>query len=346
MRDIIYVSEKKVNGKSAASKARNDVDETFERVIKNQAPCRNCIGVSGGSFSAQAGKFLDYCKFKSAMKKLKGKVIFIQQVPCRKRFKIDGIIEKAAEKNKIVYLIHDVDFIRDGTTGEQKDREIKLLNSASVLICHNPAMIAELKRNGVTKPQFVDLGVFDYLLPEVPENPHEFGRSVVYAGNLAKAPFLNELSGVKLGFNLVLYGVNYTAAENPEVTYMGARSPEALVGELTQSFGLIWDSETVDGCTGKAGEYTRYNDPHKLSLYLVAGMPVIVWSNAAIAKFVSENKVGFTIDSLSDISEKLNSLTKEEYAEYVKNAAVLKEKLSKGYFTEKAVKAAIEICGE
>lgn len=52
-------------------------------------------------------------------------------------------------------------------------------------------------------------------------------------------------------------------------------SPEHLQG--------VWDGDSVDTCAGNTGAYLRYNNPHKTSLYLACGMPVIVWKEAAIA---------------------------------------------------------------
>lgn len=51
---------------------------------------------------------------------------------------------------------------------------------------------------------------------------------------------------------------------------------EELPGALVQSFGLVWDGNSMDTCTGNYGSYLRINDPHKVSLYLSSGLPIIV----------------------------------------------------------------------
>ena len=345
MVNFVFLSEKIVVSKSASGKPRYDV----ERILcdcKGQ-PLKCQIIREANTFREKIRKYLKLKKVCNNIKRLRREIVVCQHPYSNQyKFGLQKALLQATENNKIIYLVHDVEFIRAFETEEKKKHEIEILNSASVIISHNQFMTEELKRNGVTNPKFVNLEIFDYLLDDIPNNIHNYGRSVVYAGNLAKAPFLEELEKTKLGFDLILYGINYTELNNSEIKYMGARSPEELVSELTQSFGLIWDSETVDGCTGHIGEYTRYNNPHKLSLYLVAGMPVIVWAESAIAKFVIENKVGFTINSLNEISKRLDSLTQAEYGEYVKNANALKEKLSKGYFMKKAIMQAIDICKE
>ena len=340
-----YLSEKTVISNSASGKPRYDV----ERILcdcKGQ-PLKCQIIREANTFWEKTRKYLQLKKVCKDIKQLSNSILYFQH-PYSNQYKLglQKALLQVAKNNELIFIIHDVEFLRFHQTCENKRQEIEILNSASVIISHNQFMTEELKKNGVTNPKFVNLEIFDYLLDNIPNNIHNYGRSVVYAGNLAKAPFLEELEKTKLGFDLILYGINYTELNNSEIKYMGARSPEELVSELTQSFGLIWDSETVDGCTGNIGEYTRYNNPHKLSLYLVAGMPVIVWAESAIAKFVIENKVGFTINSLSEISKRLDLLTQAEYGEYVKNANALKEKLSKGYFMKKAIMQAIDICKE
>ena len=58
-------------------------------------------------------------------------------------------------------------------------------------------------------------------------------------------------------------------------------------------------------CKGSFGEYLRINNPHKTSLYLASGIPVIIWSKAALAEFIEKNKCGITVDSLYEIADKL-----------------------------------------
>ena len=60
---------------------------------------------------------------------------------------------------------------------------------------------------------------------------------------------------------------------------------------MDQNFGLVWDGTSLDGCNGRYGEYLKFNNPHKTSLYLSCGIPVIIWKEAALADFVEEHKV-------------------------------------------------------
>ena len=141
-------------------------------------------------------------EFEKALLKAKNQVVFCQHpYYISKKYGLQEALLQATENNKLIFIIHDVEFIRAFETEEKKKHEIEILNSASVIISHNQFMTEELKRNGVTNPKFVNLEIFDYLLDDIPNNTHNYGRSVVYAGNLAKAPFLDKLEKTKLGWD-------------------------------------------------------------------------------------------------------------------------------------------------
>ena len=87
-------------------------------------------------------------------------------------------------------------------------------------------------------------------------------------------------------------------------------------------------------------EYLKMNNPHKASLYLASGFPMIVWSQSALADFVRKNQCGIIVDSLFEISESLDSLSEEDYQELIKNSKKIGEKIRDGYF----LKTALEKC--
>ena len=74
----------------------------------------------------------------------------------------------------------------------------------------------------------------------------------------------------------------------------------------------------------------KYNTPHKLSLYIAAGLPVIVWKQAAVAAFVTKHEIGIAVESLTDVSERIQSLSDGEYNEMVKTVKKLQKEVVKG----------------
>lgn len=106
---------------------------------------------------------------------------------------------------------------------------------------------------------------------------------------------------------------------------------------LDGSFGLIWDGDSINTCSGLYGEYTKINNPSKFSQYIVAGLPIIAWKEAAVAKIIKKYNIGFIVNNLIEIDNILNNLTEKEYNIYLKNVISLREKLIKGYHLKKAI---------
>ena len=81
------------------------------------------------------------------------------------------------------------------------------------------------------------------------------------------------------------------------------------------------------------------NSPRKMSLYLVYGMPVIVWKWSAMAAFVRENRLGLVVESIDEIPRAIAAITAEEYAEMAASARTWGKKLRQGDMTRAAIEA-------
>ena len=68
----------------------------------------------------------------------------------------------------------------------------------------------------------------------------------------------------------------------------------------------------------------------KFSLYIAAGLPVIVWSKAAIAEVVRKNNIGIVVDNLYKLSDVLKKISDEEYLMMCKNVKKIREKVIAG----------------
>lgn len=222
---------------------------------------------------------------------------------------------------RLVVLVHDINCLRpdedfEGSAG--LGEVVRVLSCADLVICHSDAMKRLLEERGLTATAEV-LGPFDYLC-DLPAAPRAWSADPVVdvAGNL-----LPNKSGYAYGLGKVpgaafeLYGAGYDAdlAEGGrgEVRYMGACAPDELPGKLAGQYGLVWDGPSIATCEGPFGEYLRYNSPHKFSLYVAAGLPVIVWSESALAGFVREHGVGIAVDTLEDLGERLRAIGRDEY---------------------------------
>ena len=72
-------------------------------------------------------------------------------------------------------------------------------------------------------------------------------------------------------------------------------------------------------------------------------MPVFIWSQAALAGFIKENKVGFLIDKLDDIEKILDTLTQADYEELQKNIKPIQEKITHGWYLQQALAKAEQV---
>jgi len=238
---------------------------------------------------------------------------------------------------KFISIIHDIESLRT-MQPHLYAKEIENLSNYDVVIAHNKYMAGWLTEQGLTVP-VVPLNLFDYLLDQskplmhfLPEKTIDNRYTIAFAGNLEKSAFIHQLQDLQnLNFNL--YGPGYTVASGTRISntkWCGSYSPEEVPFKLEGHFGLLWDGDSLAGCTGALGFYLQYNNPHKLSLYIAAGLPVIVPANSAIADIVREKEIGICINSLVDLESVLGSITEETISQYRTNILKLRDKVVTG----------------
>ena len=275
---------------------------------------------------------------KKFIKQIKaGDTVFIQE------FYLDYMQRIATESRRrgatVIFLIHDVQCIRFN----KATSEIKKLNNASLLLVHTEAMKEKLAELGVTTPMRI-IQLFDYYASTpmiAAEDMLKLKRDVVFAGNLAKSEFLDELIGdvAKTHIRLILYGLlgDHHLDEHKNVMYNGVFRPEDT-STIRGGWGLIWDGPTIKSCIGDYGEYLRYNSSHKTSLYLACGMPIIVWEHSSLAHWVEEHHIGIVISSLRNLNNVIDNISNDEYWQMIQNARKVSQQLREGYFLKQALK--------
>lgn len=267
-------------------------------------------------------------------RKLKNKKIdniFIQY-PIYSTVVTEKILSLLGSHVKVYYIIHDLESLRlFKNDANYLVEEINRLNKADGLVSHNSTMTKWLRENGV-KTKISNLEIFDYLTENVAPKSNSYEKTLCYAGNLQKSDFL-----INKFYPIDVYGPNPKKEYPNTVSYKGVFTPEELPKHLKENFGLIWDGNRIDECNGVYGEYMKYNNPHKVSLYLSSGLPVIIWEKAALAGFVSKHQAGIVVESLVQLQDRLGSLTEEEYLNLRHNAQLVSEKLRKGHYVVEAV---------
>ena len=247
------------------------------------------------------------------------------------------------KKIKVITLIHDLNELRY----ENSEKEIKLFDFAvscsDLLVAHNENMCDYLSAvRGISPQKIVSLGLFDYKASS-PDSKISFEKSISIAGNLDsnKSAYLKVLPD--LGLPVYLYGMNYNNKNSSKnIIYEGCFEPECITNKLCHGFGLVWDGISGGTCDGLYGKYLQFNNPHKLSMYLTAGLPVIVWKESALCGAVLRNGLGIAVSSLYEAVEKIRATTETEYLEMHENCLKISAKLRSGYFLRTALRKCLE----
>ena len=332
---LCYISRNYYNLTSAGNKAKTDNEDTLvEMGAINLGLSRTIRNSKILAF------FLDLIGIIRACILLqKGDVLFLQY-PVKKYFSF--LCHVAHLKGaRTVSLIHDLGSFRRKKLTIQK--EINRLSNSDYIIASNEKMKGWLKEHGLQKPVGA-LGLFDYrsaskCSEEVTKREQV---KVVYAGALSmkKNSFLIKLSKTLNHWQLLVCGNKeglQGLQNNPQITYQGFVPSEEFIKHIDADFGLVWDGDSLDGCSGEYGQYLKWNSPHKVSFYLRAGLPLIIWKEAAVAPIIEEAGAGITISSMEELDKILKALTLEDYQKMKANTVIMANRLNEGYFLHQAL---------
>ena len=334
------------NVKNAGNKARNDVEE----IVKREGYLPLLLTVEDwyklGTVKAQQHKAKALSKAFAQLKS--GDQLLIQFPMLHHSFFTTHLVKKLQRKGVKVYLIiHDLEVLRNANLDtvplKHKIRvllqESSLLGVANGIVAHNPIMKAFLVKQGLAEQKIVSLDIFEYLIPNFQEKTTQTkDQPIIVAGNLAqeKAGYLYALPKTPI-YNL--YGVGFDdsrALENE--AYFGSFLPDELPAALEGGFGLVWDGDSAETCSGVFGEYLRYNNSHKASLYLASGFPLVVWKQSALSHFVLEKNCGVAVESLHDLKNTIENLSDADYQNLIANAKSIGKKIRDGFYLTSALK--------
>lgn len=332
--------------RNAGNKARNDVEE----IVKQEGFSPLLLTIEDwykmSTIKAQRHKAKALSQAFSRLKS--GDQLLIQFPMLHHSFFTTRLVKKIQRRGvKVYFVIHDLEVLRyanlDTVPLKHKIRvhlqESSLLKIADGIIAHNPIMKSVLVDKGIAENKIVSLGIFDYLIPNYQEKTGlTKNLPIIVAGNLAqeKAGYLYQLPA-RPTYNL--YGVGFDESRAlANETYFGSFLPDELPSVLEGGFGLVWDGDSADTCSGVFGEYLRFNNSHKASLYLAAGFPLVVWKQSALSHFVLENGCGIAVESLHDLKTTIENLSESDYRSLVENAKHIGKKIRDGFYLTSALK--------
>ncbi|EZH76033.1 hypothetical protein ATO12_04380 [Aquimarina atlantica] len=333
---------------NAAGKAKTDCESILtEMGFKN-------LGFKQSSIPNSAiGALKNFFGITFALIRLPYKSTLCTQYPLNK-FRNYVLFVAKIKRCNIITIVHDVRFLKGRTSDANK--ELKKIISSNAIIVHNDSMKNWFLEQDVKIPIIV-LGIFDYILNKgLPDQNNDITgekmHEVVYAGGFGegKNSYIYDIDLFeRKNFRMNLYGMGFdyqklkTEKETSVLNYEGAFPSDVVAYHIKGSFGLVWDGISTEECSGQYGQYLKYNNPHKTSLYILCGLPVIVWDKAAISAFITDNNIGFTVSNLDELSNKLESLSSEEYKKMKTNVDLVRTKIISGGYLNDAINHALKI---
>ena len=344
---IYYIDQDREKRNTAGAKAPDDIATLCER--RGYSRFQMPLFPSGKNKLYQKLWLLFVCSgnWLRLMRTVKDGDWVIYQHPMYGNRVIDKMVPRIKKKTgcRFIAVIHDLESLRGGIAGVIKNHKRTdqiadeiMLKRFDAVICHNDHMKQYMVDRGFQPSQLFSLEIFDYLTDCKRERQHKDVKpSIAIAGNLAigKCRYIYEIfrNGQNPNLTVNLYGNNYCEEKSSgNMIWHGSFKPEELPEHLSGDFGLVWDGPAAETCEGNTGAYMRYNNPHKTSLYLSSGMPVIVWREAAIADYVLKTNTGIVVDSLDDLERTIGGVSPEQYQEMCRNAADVAQKLRSGFY--------------
>lgn len=338
-----FIYEISVGNKTSMNKARQDANNILSSVGYEELkiPISHHKGIRRFLRQFQIVK-----EWKHAFSVLKpNDRLLIQYPPIENSFLLGVYVRQLSRKGiKIALLIHDVMLLRNISIYKKilySLEEPLIFKTVDSLIVHNTFMKVKLEKK-FKHTKMIPLQIFDYLVTDSPAFRQDVnGKSkelpIIIAGNLTPCYGGRYLEELPAGLEFNLYGVGFEDKQRENIHYKGIFNPDDLPGNLQGSFGLVWYGDSSRDCIGDIREYLKIINPHRASLYLAAGIPLITWKGAALAAFILENKCGFVVNSLYEIKDHINCLSEEEYHAMQNNAEEMGNRLRGGSFLQAAI---------
>jgi hypothetical protein len=238
--------------------------------------------------------------------------------------------------HRLIFIIMDIDGLKDGNDRLLYE-ELKQIQLANQFIVHSEEMEQWLKSRFPRVTTSI-LGPFDFLAPAV-NRQRVKSNLVCFAGNLGKSIFLKDLHKIHQVF-FYLYGDGITDKIRHQVncTWKGSYEAHALPSVLEGSFGLVWEGDSITGAEGSIGNYSKIIFHHKLSLYILAGIPVIAPVFGASAAYIRSNRIGWLINNLEELPGLIADISETEYQQVREKMIPIALDISNGDHLRKALK--------
>ena len=244
---------------------------------------------------------------------------------------------KTERQVKIVAMVWDIiSWVQDNRERDYTgDGSLWMLNKYDLVIAANSKMAKRLREEGGVTSPMIPMHLTDVLY-DGPLKQKQFKKEFYYVSTIIDPAMIKEYP-TQLPINFIGPA---NVKEAPEfVRLLGAMDTNDIPYQLDGGFGLLYYPQ--EGNYKGMHRYGEYNNPMKLSLYLSAGLPVILLSNSAHAKWIKEQGIGLIIDRLSDIERVVNEVTEADYEQMLENIKPWQQAVSTGFFAKTAALEAV-----
>ncbi len=232
---------------------------------------------------------------------------------------------------RLCIFIHDVTSMMTGGTESDYRETIENYNMADLIIVPTEDMLNFLRKREMTVKKTLIQPMWDLPFGEELRTP-EFSRRILFSGSPEKFGFV---SGWDYDLPLWVFADGKFERNGGNVRFEGWKNTTDLLIEYTRGgFGLVWSG-------GQQPDYYKSSQPHKLSGYLAAGIPVIIQRGLPHAQTVEDYELGYVVDSLDEAASKVTAVTEAEYRRLAENTGNISNLIKGGFFTKKLLVDAV-----
>lgn len=247
---------------------------------------------------------------------------------------------KRVDHVKMIGLVHEVPtwlYADDNNrTTIKNDFWLKQLRRFDLLVVANEKQAQHLERDKVEVPM-ISLQLWDYPYAG-PLKPKLYRKQLSYISD-RKIIDLNYRGSTPL----MLYNTDVTESvrDNPSVKHIEGLARDNLIADLADGFGLVNSDNIVEEISPNDIRNSQYNDPIELSMYLAAGMPIVVPDTSAHATLVKTQHLGIVIHDLNEIDSALAQVTNEDYQAMLAAIRPWQHAVASEFFAKRALLAAM-----
>lgn len=227
---------------------------------------------------------------------------------------------------RLVIFIHDViTMMFKGVPEEALVELVEIYNMADLVILPSERMLSFLQEKGLKVKKVLIQSMWDLPFTEEVRTPG-FRRQVFFSGQPGRFRSLMSWNQA-VPLHWFTNGELETSGRNIQLG--GWKNTVELLTEYMEGgFGLVWEQS-------ERSEYYRYNQPHKLSTYLAAGIPVIMQKGLVHEQTVLDQGLGFIVNSFGEAADIVENISEEEYYRLVNNIKNISFLIRGGFFTKK-----------